>query len=158
MVPLLLISCGKRHSDETPKGKLTNSSIAAIESLKKLSLKTKIGTTFAAYSSALPDAVYPATEYLKSRDGAENTVINDLLRTAVRDYLMAHDAWSRKINNTYRDDDPKYEYGDSLPVTISILFKGRYTDDKDWLEPDRAISMIWAHASETLDKLETMKK
>ena len=153
---LLLATCGKTTPDN-PITNMTKEGKAAIEALKKLKLKTEVGISYRDYSTALSDSLYPVTEYLKTKHGALDTAVNNAIRDAAKDYLMVSEVWNAKIGGTYNKDKPEYGKYGSLSVTVSMKYLDSYTNDENWLEPDRAIAMIWMHAGKEVAKLDATR-
>lgn len=149
----IAIGCGKGTPD-TPASSMTTEGKTAVDALKKLKIKTSVGINYRDYSSAVADALFPVTEYLKSPQGTKDNETNKAIRVAANDFLVASAVWTAKVDGTYLKEKPEYGRYGSLSVKVSMEYRGSYTDNKDWLEPDRAIQMIWSHASEQLATLD----
>ncbi len=155
----LFVACGKpapenAPTDTTKEGvanNMTKEGMAAIEALKKLKIKTEVGIGYRDYLSALSDSLYPVTEYLKTKQGAMDTEINNSIREAAKDYLMASDVWQAKLDDTYRKLDNK------LSLEVAERYRGRYPDDSYWLEPERALALIFFHAGKEVTKLDAVQ-
>jgi hypothetical protein len=134
----------------------TDKARPSIEALKKLQLRTQVGINYMDYSRILAETLYPVTQYLKTSDGNKDTDSNRIIQSVAADYLLASRVWDAKIKKTYLKDDPTHEHG-GLATQIAMKYNGYYTNDQDWLDPDKAIAMIWGHATKELDKLPTKR-
>lgn len=140
-----LVGCNRDTSQSGSGLKLTKEAKAAVDALRKLQLKTSVGVNFQTYTSAVADTLFPVTEYLKSGEGSKDNFVNDKIRTVAKDYVMASKVWTAKVDGTYLD---------TVASEVAREYSGIYVDDEEWLKPDKAIQMMWSHASKELAKLE----
>lgn len=146
--------CKKSAAPTSAVAATTKEGKAAVEALKKLHIKTQVGINNRDFTTALSDALYPVTEYLKSPAGQAQNSLNEAIRDASSDYITAAEVWNARMDKTYSADNPKYKYG-SLAVDVSIRYKEHFVGPKenDWLDPEKALQVIWSSASGSVAKL-----
>jgi hypothetical protein len=116
---------------------------SALAGLKKLDFRTTVGISYRDYSAAVTEAVFPASEYLKTPEGRKDLPFNEVVRNSSRYYLLAAEVWN-----------PSSE---CVSPAILVRLKEEFTiADAGCISQKSIIRLLWSHASGELKKVEDL--